>query len=301
MNDLQSSILITGATGFLGRNLAARMVRSGYDCVLTYRRSSNLDKIQPLIPFATLVNLDDFTVSQILREFQVRIIVHCATNFGRHSESNINALEPNLILPIKLLDGVARLKKRIGLFINTDTILDRRISQYTLAKKQFVEWLEHYSSLCACVNVRLEHFYGPCDDKSKFVTSMIGSMLRNVPFINLTPGLQKRSFIYIDDVVNALELIIGRHFNSKKGFLEYDVTHTVTTTVRECVELIRDITGNTITELRFGALRYRPNETMDLKVNLGTIRNLGWVPSVSLYDGLTRTIDAERMVYQESL
>ena len=51
-----------------------------------------------------------------------------------------------------------------------------------------------------CINIGLEHFYGPNDDDSKFVSYIIHNLLNEVEKIDLTKGKQKRYFIYIDDV-----------------------------------------------------------------------------------------------------
>jgi predicted glycosyltransferase involved in capsule biosynthesis len=71
-------------------------------------------------------------------------------------------------MPLQLLE--LGKKTRVNCFINTDTILDKRVSYYSLSKNQFREWLELYAKEMICLNVALEHFYGPYDDNTKFVS-----------------------------------------------------------------------------------------------------------------------------------
>ena len=79
-------------------------------------------------------------------------------------------------MPLRLLF----LAKKYGVkaFINTDTILEKNISFYTLSKFQFNEWFEAYSNHLYCCNVKIEHFFGPKDNFTKFVIYLIVNILQ---------------------------------------------------------------------------------------------------------------------------
>jgi nucleoside-diphosphate-sugar epimerase len=195
-------------------------------------------------------------------------------------------------LPLKLIE-LSR-KNNIRYFINTDTILDKRVSHYSLSKKQFRDWLDAYSKNMVCVNMALEHFYGPYDDKTKFVSYAISQMLSGAERIDLTEGLQKRDFIYIDDVVEAFMAVIRNTASTPNGFYNFEIGSNHPTQIRELLGLIKKISANERTLLNFGALPYRENEIMESNVNTAAIRKLGWMPNVSLEDGLARTVELER-------
>lgn len=218
-------------------------------------------------------------------------IIHCATNYGRHDPNPIATIESNLILPLQLLE----LGSRSGLrcFINTDTYLDKGINYYSLSKKQFSEWLESYQHELACVNLVLEHFYGPHDNKSKFVTWLTDALMDGVERIPLTEGRQRRDFIYIDDVVEAFLAIIAFAY-SASGFHRFNVGSGTPISIRDFAELAKRLAGNSRTMLEFGAVPYRPGEIMDTKVDIEPLLALGWKPRVGLIDGLRKTIDAKR-------
>ena len=59
-------------------------------------------------------------------------------------------------------------------------------------------------------------------------------------------------------------------------------------------DTLRRLTGNTTTQLRFGAIEYRSNEAMDIQVHSEPLRKLGWSPSLTLEEGLALTIESER-------
>ena len=240
------------------------------------------------------VDISQGSLADLFATSSFDIIIHCATDYGRNSVALSDIVESNLLLPVKLLD--LGLSHGLSAFINTDTMLDKRVSSYTLSKRQFREWLENVSDRIAGVNVVLEHFYGAGDDPSKFVTRVIRDLLAEVPSIALTRGQQKRDFIYIDDVVEAFICILARVASANPSCEEYQVGTGNSIPLREFVSAARDLSGSSLTQLDFGALPYRPNEPMDVRVELGPLLSLGWKPRWSLREGLAATIEKERQL-----
>ena len=284
------TVLLTGGTGFLGSNLIGKLL-GNYRVISLVRTSSDCSRIRSYIPEITLHNLDRVNLGDIFSREKVDIIIHCATNYGRKEHDTLSLLEANLMLPLKLLQlGHAH---GVTTFINTDTILDKRVSYYALSKSQFKDWLRTYSSDMVCINIALEHFYGPNDDESKFVTYIINRILSGVERIDLTPGEQQRDFIYIDDVVKAFMKVITSN-PSEAGFYSYEVGTNINTSIRVFVEMVQRLACNTSTQLNFGGIAYRDNEVMNSFVDTSAIRRLGWAPEVTLEDGLKETINFER-------
>jgi CDP-paratose synthetase len=286
------TVLLTGGTGFLGSSLLGNLIREGIKVIVLARPSSDMARIDDLLERIKLCVVGATSLEALFRENQVDLIIHCATNYGRREVDPIELLEANLMLPLKLLQlGRAN---NVSCFMNTDTILDKRISHYSLSKNQMKDWLKMYASDIACVNIALEHFYGPRDDETKFATHIIHSLLRNVDAIDLTAGEQKRDFIFIDDVVAAFMKIIKHCGRLREGFFHYEVGTGCTVAIREFVSRAKMLSGNTRTALNFGALPYRAHEVMESTVDLSEIQKLGWRPRYSLDEGLSRTIAVER-------
>lgn len=228
----------------------------------------------------------------MIKQVQPDIIIHCATDYGRKNVSPLQVIEANLILPLNLL-YYAKLNN-VSAFINTDTFLDKRINHYSLSKKQFREWFETFSGEMVCVNMILEHFYGPHDDKTKFVSFVIHELLSGKEKIDLTLGEQKRNFIYIDDVVDAFEVIIKHDFNGENGFYDFFVGSNESISIKDFVRLLKQCSKNENTFLNFGAIPYRANEIMESEIDTVALNKLGWVPRTSLEEGLLKTIALER-------
>lgn len=288
-----SIVLVTGGTGFLGSHLIEDLVKLGnQEIVLLKRTFSNVSRLQHLLPHLKFYNIDEVNLESVFANHKIEAIFHCATNYGRKATEPTDLIEANLILPLNLLQ--LAVKNGVRLFVNTDTVLDTRVNYYALSKGHFSDWLKTFSSRLICVNVALEHFYGPGDEKSKFVPYLIQQLLIDKPpVLKLTPGEQLREFIYISDVIEALRNISDKASFFSNGYYRFEVGSGKKVKIRDIAGLIKDLTGNTTTTLNFGGLPYRENEVMDSNVDLKPLLSLGWLPLVSLKDGLTRTIQSE--------
>lgn len=291
-------ILVTGATGFLGSNILNRIISENDVAVLT-RPSSNLAKIEAQSAHFTNFVLEGDNVNEIIDHFRPEIIIHCATDYGRKSVPPIQVIEANLILPLKLIQAASQ--HGLKMFINTDTFLDKGINHYSLSKKQFKEWFRTFSSDTICVNMVLEHFYGPLDDKTKFVSFVINELLNNKPEIQFTPGTQKRNFIFIDDVVEAFNTVLQHNFGNASGFHEFYIASQQTLSIKDLVLKLKEWCGNEVTKLHFGALPFRANEIMESSVDISAMKALGWAPRTDLEQGLRYTIDIEKKRLSENL
>ena len=105
------------------------------------------------------------------------------------------------------------------------------------------------------VNLRLQQFYGPRDHISKFPSLVIRACCQNQDELDLTAGTQFRDFIYIDDLVSAIDTIVA-NIETLGRFVEVDVGSEESVTVKEFVNAAHSI-SNSSTKLRFGAIPIR--------------------------------------------
>ncbi|RYY08366.1 MAG: NAD(P)-dependent oxidoreductase [Sphingobacteriaceae bacterium] len=285
LDDKKKRILITGATGYLGSNII-NTLKDKYEFVLLKRQNSNLKRIECLEDFQ-IIDIDNFDI-KLVKELDIDILLHCATHYGRKNIDSVNTIEANLLLPLHLLSLFQKAGRSIK-FINTDTILDKHINVYSLSKSQFKEWMLFFSDDIVFINIKLEHFYGPLDDKTKFVSYLINSFLNNDSYIDLTKGEQKRYFTYIDDIVSAFDVIISKIDQFNKGLTEFHVSSDEPVNLKVFVNLVKHVTGNLTTTLNWGKIPYRNGELMDFLVDSSKIKILGWQPKVSLTDGIKKT------------
>jgi len=285
-------ILLTGGTGFLGSNILRRLLGLGHELFCIKRETSSLERVKIFKHKIKWFNVETSDFDEIISSYKIEGIIHCATDYGRKQFNPIQTIETNLILPLKLLHAAAN--NNVLVFINTDTVLDKRVDTYSLSKRQFSEWLEKYSNDILTINVALEHFYGPFDNDSKFVTYVIRKMLGNEDSIDFTLGLQKRNFIYIEDVVDAFIVLLNNINKLDNSFHNFEAGTESTVTIKDFVCLVKKLCNNNTTDLNFGAINYRENEVMNTNTNIDKLKSLGWFPRFSLEDGLKKTIDLEK-------
>jgi len=285
-------ILLTGGTGFLGSNILRRLLGLGHELFCIKRETSSLERVKIFKHKIKWFNVETSDFDEIISSYKIEGIIHCATDYGRKQFDPIQTIETNLILPLKLLHAAAN--NNVLVFINTDTVLDKRVDTYSLSKRQFSEWLEKYSNDILTINVALEHFYGPFDNDSKFVTYVILKMLGNEDSIDFTLGLQKRNFVYIEDVIDAFIVLLNNINKLDNSFHNFEVGTDDSVTIKDFVGLVKKLCNNNTTDLNFGAINYRENEVMNTNTNTDKLKSLGWFPRFSLEDGLKNTIDLEK-------
>lgn len=290
------NILMTGVTGYLGSAIARRIVDEPQLRLFGIKRSfSNTRRIHDLLDRLQCFDIDRVPLQTAFEAAPIDLVVHCATHYGHNNTGLSDLIEANLTMPLRLLD--AAVAGGVKAFVNADTLLDRNVSNYSLSKKQFAEWLRRRETNILAIDVALETFFGPGDDPGKFATSIIRQLLQGTEHIPLTGGEQRRDFVFIDDVVTAFVHILRQACDTstaRRGYQRFEVGRGNAVTLKDFVLKIQHITGNTSTLLDFGALPYRPNEMMCIQADLTRLRTLGWSPVVPLEEALFRTVEAER-------
>lgn len=286
------TILLTGATGFLGGHLLEAFIAEGYSVVVLKRSTSDTWRINHLLKSFKSYDVDATPIETAFEENRIDYVVHTACNYGRKSESIYDIVETNVLFGLKLLDASKKYKART--FINTDTLLPRDLNAYSLSKKQLVEWLRQYSDRVQVVNLKLEHMYGPKDDSTKFIPWVLSQLEQNVTEIKLTLGTQQRDFIHVNDVVAAFMTTI-QNAQQLNRFNEFDVGTGQLVTVKAFIEQLKSVLeeqkGHSVdTFLNFGAIPYRKGEMMTVEVDIKPLSQLGWQANVSTKQGLNDLI-----------
>jgi nucleoside-diphosphate-sugar epimerase len=290
-------ILLTGATGFLGSHILEELIEKQLEVVIITRKKSSLEKIKhlPKSLYKTF-NADENSLESLYSTYPIKTIIHTAVSYG-HNNDYVEIINTNITLPIQLIE--IGLRNQLSSFINTDSYFNKdnlsysHLLHYSTSKKSFDNWLKFFSQKIKIASLRLEHIYGPRDNKEKFCNLVINSIaIEKIPRIDLTHGHQMRDFIYVKDAAKAYLKILNLIERESFRYRKYDIGTGQATQICEFVNLVKEISKSQ-TVLNFGRIPYRNDEIMSSFADTTEIKNLGWEASTTLKNGIKQTIAYE--------
>lgn len=286
----RKSVIITGATGFIGSHLLKRLIDTNFFVIAVTRSLCH-----PSNEYITWCEWDKLDELLSLSPFnKPEAIIHLATCYGRDEADILSVNIANVQLPLNLI--TLAIKYKINKFINTDSYFSKAefnyqyMRPYIISKNTFLQWGEYISDSTelSFINMRLEHVYGPGDGGGKFIPFVIGAFSNDEKYIELTKCIQKRDFIFVEDVVSAYLVVLTAPILPK--FVEYQVGLGYSIELKSCIELIRSKYPDSCTNILYGFKLQRENEIYDSYADNYSLLELGWRPLYSLSDGLDKTI-----------
>ena len=292
-NKTTQTILLTGATGYLGSHLGKKLLEDGYNIIAIHLNHNEIFEFQEKYSGQVQkIYLSDVSIAEIFEQNKIDGIIHTSTLYGRSGEQLSDMIKSNVVFPVQLIQNA--IKNNVTFFINTDSILNKYVSPYALTKSSLTEWMKMFADEIKMVDIKLDHFYGPKDKNTKFIAAMLEKLVNNVEKIDLTEGTQTRDFIYIDDVIAVYQVILKNLDKLSFGQVStFEVGTNIKTSIRYVVTKLKELT-NSSTQLNFGAIPYRKNEMLDYDVNTNAIRLLGWEPKVEINKGLELIVIADK-------
>ena len=290
------TILLTGATGFIGSHLLKYLIKKKYKIIVLKRSTSDISRITNIISDVMTYDVDKVPIELAFKDHKIEAVIHLATFYGQKQDYE-NSIKTNIIFGLNLIS--LSIKYKINIFINTDTFWNSKympeshLAEYVLTKKHFLEWLSLKADSIKIANMKIHHVYGENDSDDKFSMWLFNQLNNGNKNIKLTSGIQLRDFIYIQDIITAYEVVMlnNQKFNSIQ---EFNVSTGNKHTVKEFCnvmgqEILKD--SNKVNKvLLFGAKSDNPNEIMDVDNNNSLLLKLGWKPKFDLANGIQNMV-----------
>ncbi len=287
-------IVITGATGFIGKQLLLLLSQSAMQdqIILLTRFNFDQKKINNLTFVPKIIPLDlGENWIEILKEEisdHQTLFIHLATSYGSESDCQ----EINIDIPNRILQCLS--KKNDDVFINTDSFFTKKdvehsiLPIYTRTKREFFEFSRNFchQNNIKMINMRLEHVYGEGDNVSKFIPWLLKNLIDNKPLIKLTSCEHARDFIYVTDVAKAFMYVING-LEKINLFEEFSVGTGKSTIVKEMVLKAKEVIKSQ-SHIEFGAILERKDMTFSIG-NPKLLNALGWTPKIDLNVGIEKT------------
>ena len=291
-----SRVLVTGASGFIGRAVIPYLCELNFEVhAITRRETCVRDNLQWW--HCDLFERDD--VDSLLRSVAPTHLLHLAwiTQPGAFwsSITNIEWLRAsqNLILSFRRYGGarvvgIGTCAEYDWLKISADGLLGEEClvnpaSLYGQMKRELGQWLSVQDDLSVAW-ARLFYAYGPGESDKRLVPSLILSLLHRLEIDVGSPSLT-RDYLYVDDLGLALSLLVASDLRGA-----FNVASGQPITLSEIVDVLTSALGGRKL-IRFGGRRTRPEEPRRLVADISKVSNvLHFSPTTKLSLGLEKTI-----------
>lgn len=298
---MNNKILITGSTGFVGKNLVPKLINEGYEILeITREISKSIDLFSTT---TAKIHVNDINFKDKIIAFKPEIVIHLASYLT--SSDNLTDIEKlvntNILFLSKVLDAVSNIE--LKLFVNTGTFAeyfkgdDELLPAYfyaatKTASRSIVDYYANSYNFKQTIIVPYT-IYGGNDSQKKIIDIIYESTLNDKP-LDLSPGEQVLDFIHIDDVVDFYTTVVN-NLNKLPNKTIFKLGTGVGNNLKQVASRIEKIT-NKQANINWGAKDYRNSDVMYAVANIETLQKyFNWIPKISLEKGLKKYIDKKRL------
>ncbi len=300
------SILVTGASGFIGCRLCEKLLKKGYT-VFGFSNSADLRNINPIIKnrrfyFKKGDILDIKLLQNIIKENKIKTIFHLAALLPQNNDFknpfpifNVNALGTLNLLNIAYKEHV-----RNFIYASTMSVYSEPPKYLPVDEKHPTHPSTIYGASKSCAEIfcniyskvmnvtilRYGGVFGKGQHQHEAMFRFIQQALKNKPITIYGSGNQTTDFVYIDDVVEGTILVLEKN---KTGV--FNIGSGQETSIKELAKKIIKITNSKSKILLVNKKTDRPFRFF-LDIKKAKII-LGFSP-ISLTDGLSKYLFESR-------
>ena len=297
---------VVGASGFIGRWVAGKLIEAGADAGLIVRERSQVSGLAAEVFETDLARPGE--MEKVLTRFRPAIVFNLAGYGVDPAERDeVLAERLNADLPREICVAAAVRKDpgwtgqhvvHVGSaleygIVGRDLREDGPACPTTAYGQSKLRGTLAVTECCRGLGLRgltarLFTVYGPGEHSRRLLPSLMQAAETGGP-VDLTAGLQQRDFTYVEDVAEGLLRLgvsaaaPGRVVNLATGQLN---------SVRKFVETAARLLGLPESRLKFGALPTRVEEMRHDPVNVAALREItGFVPATEVENGIKRTLE----------
>ncbi len=304
-----STVLVTGAAGFIGSHLVRALLEKGSEVVALVSDVSSLypprlADLKGQIRIADADLRDAHAVARVVERIDPKYVFHLGafTHVGRSFDRVADCTTTNIEGTRNVLEALIRKPPSRLIFASTSEVYGdvevpfreegpvRPVSPYGVSKYAAERLVLIYKEAYGVPGVAIRPFnaYGPMQSPDRIIPETIARALSGNP-VEITGGIQTREFNFVEDIVagfikaaEADDSVVGEVINVGCGEER---------SMKEVAEVVLKLLGNPV-ELRVGALPYRPKEIWRMYCDNSKAKELlGWEPTVSFDEGLERTVE----------
>ena len=301
-------ILVTGGSGFLGSHLCEKLLQMGNEVLSVDNYfSGRKENIAHLISNPYFEAMRHDVTFPLYIEVDEIYNLACPASPVHYQFDPVQTTKTNVHGAINMLGLAKRLKAKILQASTSEVYGDPQVhpqpegywghvnpvgirSCYDEGKRcaETLFFDYHRQHKLRIKVARIFNTYGPRmhPNDGRVVSNMIIQALQNKPITIYGDGTQTRSFCYVDDLIEALILLMNSP-DDLKGPL--NLGNPTETSILELAQTIIELAGSS------SSLEYQELPSDDPRKRCPDIsrakEKLGWKPKVTLKEGLTKTIE----------
>jgi UDP-glucuronate 4-epimerase len=288
--------VVTGAAGFIGSQLAEKLIEAGHEVVAV---DCFTDYYDPALKEENAAGLDVTRLDLAEDDLDlagVDGVFHLAGQPGVRSFGDVfeDYVRRNLLASRKVFEAAASARVRV-VFSSSSSIYGeaeryptpeetepRPISPYGITKLGCEQLAHAYAQGFGLEAVVLRYFtfYGPRQRPDMALARIVDALARGSSFELYGDGLQSRSFTYVAD---GIEATIAAMERAEAGSV-YNVGGGEEATMREAISTLERVSDRTLDLVESPAVAGDVRRTSADATRVG--RDLGWSATTSLEDGL---------------
>jgi nucleoside-diphosphate-sugar epimerase len=288
-------VLVTGASGFIGRQSLEPLLERGYD-VHAVSQHSEVGVDGVTWHHADLLN--SLERKKVMDEVQPTHVLHFAwiATPGIYWTSPLNADWKDATLDLLRLSQQAGVERFVGSgtcaeydwdvgYCDEEKTPLKPTTPYGIAKAATGRAVVEANGEMSTAWGRIFFLYGPHENPKRLVSSVILSLLKGEP-AKCTHGKQIRDFLHVRDVGSAFVALLESEVTGA-----VNIASGIPVTIREIVESIgRQIGRPELIEL--GTFASAGNDPAALPASADRlIKEVGWSPAFDLEGGIADTIE----------
>lgn len=283
------NILVTGATGFIGRHLVNEF-RQNHSLHILCRSKKSLEELD--LP-GFVMNDDIYALASYIKENNIEGIIHLASLYlPVHTTDQIKDLiMSNIFFGTAILEA-ASLTRTVRWFLNTGTIWQNYmvegnvynpVNLYAATKQSFIDIAKFYIDTCKIrfCTLKLCDTYGPNDTRKK-ILKLFKECAENGDVLKMSPGDQLLDILYISDVVDGFRQLVDLLASDEEIEEQYVLSSGSQISLKTLASVFEDVSQKKL-NIEWGARNYRDREVMNPWKG-PVLKN--WKARISLREGI---------------